>query len=200
MAYRFTTDPPSGDSPSNRDLEVILKLARQEALARGANAHEADDVAQQVMIRLWRTWREPHVVRARLRGEKRWHGYVRSAARNVHIDEIRKYQRRIGREDRYVDHPAATLPARPHVVRPVPPHPFEAEAYLGRELLVGLLDDLPQKQREVALAVFVNELAIPEVAEQLGLQAQSVRKRLRTAQRTIRQMLIQLGELIDEQE
>ena len=198
MAYHFTTDPPSGDSPSNRELALILKLARREALNRGANPHEADDVAQQVMVKLWRTWRRPHVVQARLRGEKRWHGYIRQAARNVHIDEIRKHRRRINREDHYVDRLTVTLPARPHVVRPVPPHPFEAEAYLGRRLLVELLDDLPCKQREVALAVFVNELPIPEVAEQLGLQAQSVRKRLRTAQSLIRQVLIQLGQIIDE--
>ncbi len=194
MAYHFTTDPPSGESPSNRELAEILKLARQEALNRGANTHEADDVAQQVMVKLWRTWRKPHVVQARLRGEKRWHGYIRQAAKNVHIDEIRKHQRRINREDHYVDRPTGTLPTRPYVVRPVPPHPLEAEAYLGRALLVALFDELPEKQREVALAVFVNELGINEVAEQLGLQAQSVRKRLRTAQRLIQQVLTQLAD------
>ncbi len=198
MAYHFTTDPPSGESPSNRELADILKLARQEALNRGANTHEADDVAQQVMVKLWRTWQKPHVVRARLRGGKRWHGYIRQAAKNIHIDEIRKHQRRINREDHYVDRPTGTLPTRPHVVRPVPHHPFEAEAYLGRALLIGLFDELPKKQREVALAVFVNELGIKEVAEQLGLQAQSVRKRLRTAQGLIQQVLTQFDELAGE--
>lgn len=185
MAYHFELDS-SGDSPSNHELAHILKIARREALSRGANAHEADEVAQKVMIKMWRTWRCLHVVRARLRGTQRWEGYIRISARNVHIDLIRQHQRRMSREDRYLDHPSISLGSRPNVMRPVPPNTSEAESYLGREHLVGLIEHLPEKQREVALAIFVNELSIAEVAEQLGLQQQSVRKRLRKAQQIIK--------------
>ncbi len=169
-------------------LAVILMVARRTALSKGANDHEADEVAQATALKLWRKWNTADVRRARSRDSHRWHGYIRSAARNVYYDCIRSHQRRLAREGRA---------AECHSMRPsssngewaAPPSPSEIEAYLARALIAEEILKLPRQQRAAAIRVFIKEMTIAEVAEELGIQAQSVRKNLRAAKETLQARL-----------
>lgn len=166
------------------ELARILSIARTTALAIGANDHEADEVAQTTAVKLWEKWHTEHVQRALTWNQKRWEGYIRQAARNVHYDLVRGHQRRISRQCRAAGQ--SPLGTNDHDVADASASPAEIEAYLGRALLAEEILKLPNRQRQVAARVCLEEMSIAEVAGDLNIQAQSVRKHLHLAREALR--------------
>ncbi|MGI9596956.1 MAG: RNA polymerase sigma factor [Acidimicrobiales bacterium] len=176
------------------ELARILSIARATALAIGASEHEADEVAQTTAVKLWMKWEADHVQRAMSWDRRRWESYVRRAAKNVHFDLVRGHQRRISRQCRAADQ----SPFGPHdyeVTYAVPASPSEIEAHLARAMIAEEIMKLPSRQRQVAARMCLEEMSVAEVAADLNIQAQSVRKHLKLARAALRKRLSDLETL-----
>jgi RNA polymerase sigma factor (sigma-70 family) len=179
---------PSSSEPTDTDLELILAVAKSVARAKGANHHEADEVAQSTVVKLWQKWQHQSVLAARGRPDGQWVAYVRTTARNVYIDRIRGHQRRINRQTRAsVIHPGNTV-TTPNGWQ-IPAIPEVAEWAVGRSFIVEQIRALPPKQRVVAEGIFLRELTVSELADELGVQPQLVRKHLRKAKQLLQDWL-----------
>lgn len=166
-------------------LDTIFAVARATARALKANTYEADEVAQLTAYKLWRHWEDPKVVALRGIGGSRWRGYIRQTARNTHYDLIRQHQRRLARqlraEERRTGRPVTTDGGG--LVRIAVE---DIEAWIARQLLTQEIELLPPQQRRVAARLFLLEMSTREIAAELDLQEQTVRKHARAARETLR--------------
>lgn len=167
-----------------RSLEVhsknILEIARRTARSYGATAHEADDVAQQLVVKFIRRWDDLGLAESRRRGSNAWNSYVARAARNAHIDFIRQNARRQVRERKAVgaDESAFAKPSEQALPRDI----SGIEAYLARLAVIeasALLES--ERQRDVIRLVFIEGLSAVEVGHVLGIDSQTARLHLRNA-------------------
>jgi len=78
--------------------------------------------------------------------------------------------------------------ARPRPLELVPdPHPPEGQGdYLARRWVARLLEALPVEQRVAVVLHFVLGMTVPEIAEQVGAPAETVRSRLRLGKEQLR--------------
>lgn len=186
---RHGDDDPKKPPPLQPDeAKDVLSWARQAALSRGANAHEADEVAQITLEKLWLRWDSAGVAAARTAGPERWSAYVRTVAFNAHKDQIRGYQR-------WMDRARQDLPAvdpdrvgRPNVIRR-PLIAGVAGSHIARLLLVEQLAQLPDRQRRIAFLRIEVGMSNREVARELEIQPQTVRKHFRLALDVLREQL-----------
>lgn len=171
----------SQNQPSDDELQHIISLAERTARRAGANDAEADEVAQSTVFRFWTRWDDPKLRLARSRNEKRWNAYIRKSAINIYRDRIRAHQRRKHRED-IANMADPTVTRRPGTSALTRIYPCPIEARMVRTLIAEAIETLPtDKQRQVARAVFLYEMSTAEVAAELGIQPQAVRKHLRPA-------------------
>lgn len=180
-----------GEVPTTRDLRRILAIARRKALALGANTHEADEVAQETALRLYMKWRSRSVRRARARNEVRWDAFVRRVAQNIHWDLIKSHQRRLRRQTKAAGKDVPILHQSGAISAPASPD--GVDTYMARAMLAEEILKLPRQQRAVAIRICIEEKTVNEVAVELQLQPQSVRKHMRLARETLRQMLEETG-------
>ena len=178
------------ERPSAEDLRRILTVARKKARSLGANGYEVDEVAQLTAIRLAAKWNTFHVKRARALADSRFDAYIRRTATNIYKDEIKKYWRRLGRQSRALGLDAPTLNQAGEIVPER--SPGLVEAALARSWLAEEIMRLPPLQREVAVRLCIQEKSTGEVAKELGLQPQSVHKRMRIAREMLRKRLAEL--------
>ncbi|MEM7273154.1 MAG: sigma-70 family RNA polymerase sigma factor [Actinomycetota bacterium] len=177
--------------PTSEDLRQILDVARNKARAMGANTHESDDVAQLTALKLFLKWRSDPVVKARRFDDARWEAYIRSVARNVYKDEIKRHLRMRSRQTRAAGRDVPIMNQTGQISAPRSSN--GVEAYLARALLAEEIMNLPQRQRAVAVRLCIEEKSIAEVAEELGLKEQSVRKHMRIAREMLRDRLSDIG-------
>ena len=179
---------PTDSEPTDKELELILAVAKSMARAKGANRFEADEVAQSTVFKLWMKWDLPSVQDARSRPDDKWIAYIRTTARNLYVDRIRAHQRLLARQTR-----ASTFHDGNTVTTAsgwqVPADPCIAESVVARSTIEDEIRSLPPKQRAVADGIFVRELSVAELADELNVQRQLVRKHLRAAKRTLRSRL-----------
>ncbi len=179
---------PCSSEPTDKDLELILAVAKSTARAKGANHYEADEVAQSVVVKLWAKWDLPKIRQARGRPDDQWIAYIRTTARNLYIDRIRAHQRLIARQTR-----ASTIHDGNTVTSSngwqVPATPSMAEGLVARWTIADEIRTLPSKQRAVAEAIFLRELTVKELAAEMNVQTQLIRKHLRRAKQTLRDRL-----------
>ena len=127
----------------------------------------ADDIAQEVMIRIWN---KAHLYNPATASLNTW---IFTIARNKKIDVLRK-QRRPEPED---------LPWGPEA------EPDQAEV-IGlqqeSEQLGRALRDLPEKQRELIEKAYFGELSHSEIADQTGLPLGTIKSRIRLALERLR--------------
>ena len=177
---------PHREGDQSCELARILLIARAAALAVGASEHEAQEVAQTTAVKLWEKWGSHHVRRARRWDRDRWESYIRTAARNRHYDLVRGHQRRIDRQRRAAD----PTRAGEHPAHAGGPNPMEGiETFLARTAIAQEIDRLPAGQRQVAARIYLEDRSIAEVALELQIQPQSVRKRLKAARAALRRAL-----------
>lgn len=161
------------------DLEKLVSVAsplvRRWALVRLADLADADDVMQEVMIRVIRsteTWP--------VRGS--FAPWLYAVTRNAARDRLRKRgrQRDVGGFDALLDM--------------VPAVGGDPSLALARSELAGLLDtllrELPHRQREVFDLVELQGMPAKEVARLIGIRASSVRGSLLKARRNLRRRIL----------
>ena len=180
-------DQSSRNEPTDVELGHIMTVARWAALRMGANDAEADEIAQSVVVRFWERWNSAGLRSARNRTATRWDGYIRRTAVNLYRDRIRGHQRRLFRQ--YMASTTdPTVSFQPGTSTLTQTAPCQVENFLARTHIAELIRELPnRKQRQIAWAVFVDGKSSTEVATELGIQPQTVRKHLRPA----RERLIQ---------
>ncbi len=172
------------EQPTTEDLERILQTARRKALSLGANTHEADEVAQGTAVRLYLKWNSRSVTRARGRDDTRWEAFVRRVAQNIHRDLIKSHQRRLVRQTKAagrnvpIVHKSGAISA--------PATPIGVDSYMARAAIAEIIMTLPRQQRAVAIRICIEEKSVNEVAAELDLQPQSVRKNMRAAREAIK--------------
>ena len=141
----------------------------RSARALGVGPAALDDVAQEIFVIVHRSLPE-FAGRSKLRT---WiSGIVLNVVRHHRRSLARKSPHELSREE----------PADPALLHAAGRDPHEA-AELAEEtrLLQRILDDLDDDKREVLVLAELEELAVPEIAEALGLKLNTAYSRLRLA-------------------
>lgn len=130
-----------------RVLALARRMLRDEA--------EAEDVAQEAMLRLWRTapdWRP---------GEAKASTWLHRVAANLCIDRLRRRRRLTDAEAPEVEDETPSALAQ------------MAQVERGAALRAAL-DDLPDRQRQAVLLRHFAEMSNPEIAARLDVSVEAV--------------------------
>ena len=193
-------DPPSAASLPNADDAAMLAavhagstqafdrlVERHKAPLLGyiryriGDAHAAEDLLQETFLRAFR---------AALRGSFEGRSTVKTWLFALATNCITDYQRSNARH--HAMHGDANAPTAAH--DPPSPGPDPAEAALLAEehrRLHGVLDRLPDEQREVVQLKVFGGLTFGEIAEVAGCPVATAKSRMRYALRHIRELLEQ---------
>ena len=165
-----------GDAVAVEQLVAFAaKFVYRRALVQVGRPHDAEEVVQEVMLKMVRR------IDSLPREGKRIAGWLHRVTRNAAIDRFRK-QPRLQRVDAEV---LAELAA---------PEETEPAGRAGRQelvdLLLGFLGELPRRQREVFDLVELQGISINDAASELRIRPASVRGSLFKARRRLRQRMI----------
>lgn len=127
------------------------------------DAHAADDLLQDALVRSFRSGRGPEDVDAA-------HAYVKRAMQTAFIDAHRRAEARPRRDHRDADR--------------VVPDP--ATASVTRDALHDAVLSLPPRQRACLVMRYVDGLSSPAIGNELGISAATVRGYLASAVETLR--------------
>ncbi len=169
MAYDALTDVPDevllaryarGDRLAARSLTLRLLPVVLGYATRllGGDRAEAEDVAQEAMLRLWRIapdWRE---------GEARVTTWLYRVVTNLCTDRLRAGRRR-------------AMPMGddlPDLADPAPDSVARLLSAARLEALDAALAALPERQREAVVLRHIEGLSNPEIAEVLGIGVEAV--------------------------
>jgi len=157
----------SGDQGAARAL-MLRHAPRVMALATRMlkDTHEAEDVTQEAMMRLWKIapdWR---------RGEAKVSTWLYRVASNLCTDRLRK-KRGVG------------LDQAPEVVDETPDVEAKMMSADRGEALRAAMSTLPERQRLAIELRHLQELSNPEVAEILETSVEAVESLLSRARRTL---------------
>lgn len=146
------------------------------ALRITGNAHEAEDVVQEVLERVWKTPVEQSET------VKNWEAWCMALTRNRSVDRTRALQlRRVTPLDALSDRPGLTTsPAQ------------QLETLDLTQKIRKLMEDLPEKQRLVMFLRDVEELTYEEISETLDISMDQVKVNLHRARKTIRSQMIEI--------
>lgn len=164
-----------------RYRDVVLRIARTMA----GDATKAEDIAQEVFVRLLRALRQGTL---RLEPEEELFGYIKKACRSVYVDMYARKNRGEVLTDpqdfvRFFEH------ARQDT--------FGEDSERAR-LLESAIRTLPKEQAEIITYLFFEDLSQEEVAQKLGIPLGTVKSRARLAYQKIRMSLSPIGSSLDE--
>lgn len=137
----------------------------------------AQDVAQEVFLRVWRHPSLFDVSRGR------FVSWLMSVARNRAVDEVRSRGRRRLRE--VVPAPGADDPPDPQAVDPQ----LAAQLSIERERVRGAMDGLPDEQRLAVELAYFGGMTQQEIASVLNTPLGTVKTRVRLAMKKLRASL-----------
>jgi RNA polymerase sigma-70 factor, ECF subfamily len=178
LAASFPESAVSRDESLAREFEQRLadcpKLAYRVALGVLHNTAEAEDVAQEAMLRAYRNFH-------RLRDRERFRGWLVRATFRLALDRIRSKGRRERHEN---DATRATLTAQSEasVENLVASREFERR-------VAQALDALPEKLRIVMVLAAIEGYNTREVAKLAGLPEGTVKSRLFLARKKLAESL-----------
>jgi len=178
LAARFPGSALSRDESLAREFEQRLadcpKLAYRVALGVLHNTAEAEDVAQEAMLRAYRSFH-------RLRDRERFRSWLVRMAFRLALDRIRSKNRRERHEH---DATLATITGQPEasVENLVASREFERQVALA-------LDALPEKLRIVMVLAAIEGYNTREVAKLAGLPEGTVKSRLFLARKKLAESL-----------
>ncbi len=174
LATGFSSDAVSRESALDREFEQRIadspKLAYRVALAVLRNTAEAEDVAQEAMLRAFRSFH-------RLRDRERFRFWLVRTAWRLSLDRIRGTRRRERREqiairDTLAGHGGDVAAAQE----------FDSE-------VAAALDSLPEKLRIVIVLAAIEGHNTSEVAKLLNLPEGTVKSRLFKARKRMAEKL-----------
>jgi len=158
----------AGDQSAARALtELLLPGAMRQAWRILGDQAEAEDVAQEAMLRLWKQatdWRA---------GEARISTWLYRVVRNLCIDRIRKRRPQVAVED---------------APEPVDPTPGVVERMAQSEqsrAVAAAIGELPERQRRAVVLRHFEELSNPEIGAALECSVEAVESLLARARRTL---------------
>jgi RNA polymerase sigma-70 factor (ECF subfamily) len=181
-------DGPEADS--DPDLEILRRIGAGDGVACAllvdrhlrritalaghmlGNRADAEDVAQDVFLRVWKqapTWRS---------GEAKFSTWLHRVTLNLCTDRLRR-RREVGLEA--IGDAASDLPA--------PDAGLQESATIAR--VRGALAQLPDRQREAILLCHFQELGNIEAAAVLELSVEALESLLSRGRRRLRQLLIE---------
>ncbi len=159
------------------ELETLLvqnaPLAYRVALGVLRNPSEAEDIAQEALLRAYRRF---HL----LRDADRFRGWLVRISFRLAIDRLRSLRRRTERESRWAE---PELWSRPQSTEEV------AAGNEFQERLATALEELPQRQRLVILLTAIDGYSIDEVAKILEIPVGTVKSRLFKARQRLAEKL-----------
>jgi RNA polymerase sigma factor (sigma-70 family) len=155
---------------------VARKLPRLLALATRmlGDRMEAEDVAQEAFLRIWKqapNWRE---------GEARFDTWLHRVALNLCYDRLRRQ-----REE--------PVDEAPEEVDPAPTPEVELESRARSQQVRDALAALPARQREALVLNYYQELSNIEAAELMGITVDALESLLARARRNLRAHLAATG-------
>ena len=149
-------------------LQSRGRLLRTATLLAAGNAHQAEDLVQTVLLRMFVSW-------PRIRSETR-DAYARKMLVNAHLDERRRPYARHEQNSAEVPDVAAPTPA-----------PSDTEA-----AVFGALAELPPRMRAAVILRHLHDASVAETADVLGCSEGTVKSQ--TA-RGLAQLRARLAEL-----
>jgi RNA polymerase sigma factor (sigma-70 family) len=163
-------DPAAVRTLVSRKLPRLLALATRML----GDRMEAEDVAQEAFVRIWKQaphWKE---------GEARFDTWIHRVALNLCYDRLRGR-----RED-----PVADLPDE---ADPQPMPDMQLEARVRDERVRTALAALPVRQREALVLNYYQELSNIEAAALMGITVDALESLLARARRSLRAQLADSG-------
>lgn len=165
-----------GEADMHRLLEKSYPVVRRFALLQCGDPADADDLTQEVLIRMVRRLET-------FKGEARLETWLYAMSRNGALDRARRAGRR---ETRAVD-PVVLEELAPDA-QAGPEERFEAMEL--RRLLQLLFSELPERQRTAFDLVELQGMSSADAAEVMGLEPVSVRAHLFKARRRMRERIL----------
>jgi len=169
-------------------LEEVVRAAygpvRRWALVQTGDPVEADDLTQDVLIRMIRRLDSYH-------GDSGFSTWLYAMTRNAAIDRFRSRARRT----RLGDDPRIRWEAEA-AAKHDPYNTLQTNEL--RTLIESFFEELPQRQREVFDLVELQGIPAPEVARLLGIEPVSVRANLFKARKRIRARILETSPEVAE--
>jgi len=183
--YREMSDEELMQRLVLRDLEAFRALySRYSSLVYSAalrvvrDAQIAEDMVQEIFLRLWR---KPESYTAQRGKFATW---LTSVTRNRAVDEVRSRGRRFRHETASPEEAERELPG-PETDNPA----LTAELADQRRLILTALSRLPAEQRQTIELAYFGGLTQQEIAERLGQPLGTVKTRIRLGMQKLRAAL-----------
>lgn len=166
----------SGDQRAVREM-VSSKLPRVVALAYRilGDRSEADDIAQETFVRLWRVapkWRDKNA---------KLDTWIHTVALNLCRDRLRKSRR-------------VELGVVPEAEDPADAADLVIEADQRSKLVMKAMNSLPDRQREAIVLQYYQGLTNNASADVMGISVDALESLLSRGRKRLREILLEIGE------
>lgn len=170
----------SEEEPDCADFEAFVSQTRRAFLRfaqkKADNPHSAEDAVQTAYLNMFRSWDKLSGKRGSLTG----YGY--KAVKNAVTDQFRKCGRVAAVPmDSLLEEPSRTG---------IPDAAYESL----REGIDELIEELPERQRQVLILCTLQDLSPAEVGERLGLKEDSVKRYIKAAANKIKKAILESSE------
>jgi RNA polymerase sigma-70 factor (sigma-E family) len=155
-------------------LQSRGSLLRTATLLASGNAHEAEDLVQTVLLRMYVSW-------PRIRSDTR-NAYARKMLVNAHLDERRRPYAR--HEQNHAEVPDIAVEAAP---------PSDTEAAVFRALA-----ELPPRMRAAVILRHLHDASVAETADVLGCSEGTVKSQTARGLAQLRASLTELSKETDD--
>ncbi len=164
----------AGDAAALSDLlSQLQSMVYYTALKLLGNAHDAEDASQEVFVKILESLPQ-------LREAQTVLSWVAAITRNTCKNHLKKSGRRV-----FVDDGEERLDALPEEADDIVPDRYMDMA-AKREIILGMIDALPEKQRLCVYLYYYNGNTVEEIAQYMEVSEGTVKSRLAAARANLR--------------